>query len=617
MEEAGQGSKEAEASDVATPEAVQAPAPEVAPAPPPEAPAKPKLPQWAEEIRTAYQASACVQFLIHGERDLVRLDNRWLPMRDFLYRAFCANKRVMFYDMSGGITWPGEQDEQDFARFAEIYCRRMGIKGTVVPTDPRDAVPMIEEWLVTRPNAVAILDFAEKILPRKPSAYLTTDEKRILISVRRWATDPRILSRNNCVFLVTDSLAEVSEEVFESSSRVTVVPVPLPDEEERLDYIRYILTLPPEEFPQQSQGGPELAPISLDMTPEVLAQATNGLSRVRIADCLRHARQAKQSVDHPLVSRWKKQSIEAELGELVEFAQPKFGLDAVGGMDRQKELLLQTARAMRDGRREIVPKGIMLLGPPGCGKTFSMSCFAHDCGIPFLQIKNIFSRYVGATEANLEKLFHYLVALSPVFVFVDEFDQTYGKRVSSDSDSGVSRRVFAAFNAFLSDDSHQGRILFGAATNRPDLLDAATLRAGRFDLKLPFFLPDEATRREILKVTLKNVGADCAAESFDEAVRLTDGYSGADLREIIIIARRRAGLQGRAQITQEDLDWAAHDYIPPGKADPDTVRYMELLAVALTTSKSLLSPEHVKLVESETLQVELDRLRTRIQLRGM
>jgi ATP-dependent 26S proteasome regulatory subunit len=352
------------------------------------------------------------------------------------------------------------------------------------------------------------------------------------------------------------------------------------------------------------------------MTPEVLAKITNGLSRVQIADCLRQARHAGRKVDHPLVSRWKKQSIEAELGELVEFVEPKAGLEALGGMARQKEVLMGIAQAMRAGRSEVVPKGIMLLGPPGCGKTFSMTCFARDCGIPFLTLKNIFSRYVGATESNLEKLFHYLEALSPVLLFVDEFDQSFGRRIGSDSDSGVSRRVFAMFNSFLSDDAHQGQILFGAATNRPDLLDASTIRAGRFDLKLPYFLPDDATRREVFEVTFRTLGVKQTVGSLDTAVAKTEDYSGADLREIVIIARRHAAVAGRTEIQQEDLDYAVADYIPPGKADPDTVRYMELLAVALTTSRALLTEEHTELVDSGRLQTEIDVLRTRIQLRG-
>ncbi len=579
-------------------------------------PAKTRIPAWAEDVRLVYQASASVQFLVHGERDLAPFGEQWVPIRDFVYRAFCARRRVLFYNISEGFTWPTEEDEREFKRFAQVYSRQSGGK-VVIPMDPQDALPMIEEWLFTRANAVAIIDFVEKIVPRKGQAYLSHEEKRAVVALRRWATDPRVISRNNCVFLITEALAEVSEEVFMSSSRVRLVEVPMPDETERLAYIKHLLSAPADEFPRNEEEAVAPPAIQLGMAPEVLAKSTNGLTRSQIADGLRQARTAKATVDQPLVSAWKKRSIEAELGELVEFVQPKLGLEALGAMDRQKRLLMNVAEAMREGRSEIVPKGIMLLGPPGCGKTFSMGCFAHDCGIPFLQIKNVFSKYVGATEANLEKLFHYLVALSPVFVFIDEFDQTYGRRVGSDSDSGVSRRVFAMFNAFLSDDSHQGKILFGAATNRPDLLDASTIRAGRFDLKLPYFLPDVEARKAILEVTYRNIDLAHTVASFDNAVAKTAGYSGADLREIVIQSRRIAAAADRAAVAQEDLDAAVADYIPPGKADPDTVLYMELLAVSFTTSRALLAEEHVQLVDSGRLQEELDALRARIQFRNL
>ncbi len=582
--------------------------------PPAEAPAPAvDLPEWAQEIRVAYQAAASVLFLLHGERDLAQFAGQWLPIREFLYRAFCAGKRVVYYNLGEGFSFPSPEDEAEFKRFAQVYLRQAQGTGGPLPLDPREALPMVEEWLLTRASTVLILDYVEKLVPQKPGAFLTPDEKRTLISLRRWATDPRVTARNNCVFLIADSLAEVHEEVYKTSSRVRLISVPMPDEDERLRYIERLLQLAPEDFPGAAAGAGLLA---AEMDARLLAQSTNGLTRVQIADCLRQARSAGTPVALPLVTSWKKRSIEAELGELVEFAQPSVGLEALGGMDRQKKLLLDVARAMAKGQRGIAPKGIMLLGPPGCGKTFSMSCFAHDCGIPFLQLKNIFSKYVGATEANLEKLFHYLEALSPVFVFIDEFDQTYGRRVDSDSDSGVSRRVFAMFNAFLSDDAHQSKILFGAATNRPDLLDASTIRAGRFDLKIPYFLPDDATRRSIIEVTFRNLHVAHTVSSFDFAVASTAGYSGADLREVVVQAVRQAGLAGRDVVTQEDLDFAVRDYIPPGKADPDNVRYMELLAVSFTTSRALLDPKHLELVDSGGLQAELDDLLARIRFRG-
>jgi SpoVK/Ycf46/Vps4 family AAA+-type ATPase len=238
-----------------------------------------------------------------------------------------------------------------------------------------------------------------------------------------------------------------------------------------------------------------------------------------------------------------------------------------------------------------------------------MECFAHDCGIPFIQLKNIFSKYVGSTESNLEKLFYHLEALSPAFVFIDEFDQSYGRRVSSDSDSGVSRRVFGMFNNFLSDESHQGKILFGAATNRPDLIDPSTLRAGRFDLKLPFLLPDEAARDAILKVSLRTLRVQHGIEDFGDAVCRTKGFSGADLKEIIRVAQRHSVFDGRDTVTQDDLKFAVDDYIPPATANTDQIRFMELQAVLACTSRSLLPAEYVKGIEDGSLQRELDELK--------
>ncbi|MEN6305357.1 MAG: ATP-binding protein, partial [Armatimonadia bacterium] len=151
-------------------------------------------------------------------------------------------------------------------------------------------------------------------------------------------------------------------------------------------------------------------------------------------------------------------------------------------------------------------------------------------------------------------------------------------------------------------------VLFGAATNRPDLVDSSTLRAGRFDLKLPFLLPDAAAREAIFGVTFKTLRVpqgDLDLKAFGEK---TAGYSGADLKELIRVAQRRAVFGGRDVVTEDDLRYALEDYLPPSAARQDEIRLMELLAVTNCTSRSLLPEAYVRGLTDGTMKAELAQL---------
>ncbi len=570
---------------------------------------RPEAP-WVAEIRRNFTSAAASVFLLHGLRDCYPHAGRYLPLRQFLYYAFCGQKHTVIYDIGQGLIFPAPEDEKEFDAF-------LSVSRTVSDAarqkrrylEPIEAIPLLEDFLFTRDGAAVIIDFVDKIVPAGDVRMMSFEERRLQTVMRSWATDPRLRMRNSFVFLIAESLADVNRGLYAQGGAISVVSVPLPGCEERLGYVRHLIGNPSELAP--AAGVQIDARAEMAVTPEVLAENTNGLTLTQIGALFRTA-SPTEKVTIETISAHKRKAIEAEIGDLVEFVAPGFGLEAVAGCERQKQLLLDTAAALSKGRTEVVPQGILLTGPPGCGKTFSMQCFAHDCGIPFVQLKNVFSKYVGATEANLEKLFYYLEALAPVFVFIDEFDQSYGRRVTGETDSGVSRRVFGMFNSFLGDDSHQGKIVFGAATNRPDLIDQSTLRAGRFDVKLPFLLPDAAARESILGVTMKNLGLRGRGVDLTEVAARTDGYSGADLRELIRIAHRRAVFGARSALTQEDLRYALADYISPSGRRSDEIRLMELLAVATTTSRSMLSEEQLKLLDTGELFAEIARLQLRL-----
>ena len=129
--------------------------------------------------------------------------------------------------------------------------------------------------------------------------------------------------------------------------------------------------------------------------------------------------------------------------------------------------------------------GMLFTGPMGTGKTFVAEAFAKECGLTTIKLKNFRSKWVGATEGNLEKILGVIQAIGQVVVIIDEGDRAFGN-TDGEGDGGTSSRVIARIKEFMSDTSNRGRILFLVMTNRPDKLDVDLKRAGRLDRKIPF-----------------------------------------------------------------------------------------------------------------------------------
>ena len=196
------------------------------------------------------------------------------------------------------------------------------------------------------------------------------------------------------------------------------------------------------------------------------------------------AERARSEADR-LIARRKREILERECFGLVEFVEPEHGFEVVGGMDEVKKDLLVIAENIREGRTSRVPMGILFTGPMGTGKTFVAEAFARECGLTTIKLKNFRSKWVGATEGNLEKILTVIKAIGQVVVIIDEGDRAFGN-TDGEGDGGTSSRVIARIKEFMSDTSNRGRILFLVMTNRPDKLDVDLKRAGRLDRKIPF-----------------------------------------------------------------------------------------------------------------------------------
>lgn len=233
----------------------------------------------------------------------------------------------------------------------------------------------------------------------------------------------------------------------------------------------------------------------------------------------------------------------------------------VAGEDEAKEVLTEIVDFLHNPQkyREIgasMPKGALLVGPPGTGKTLLAKAVAGEANVPFFSISGseFVEMFVGMGAAKVRDLFKQANEKAPCIVFIDEID-TIGKKRDNGGMGGNDERE-QTLNQLLTEmdgfDGSKGVVIL-AATNRPDSLDPALLRPGRFDRRVPVELPDLAGREAILKVHAKKVklGDDI---DFNAIARAASGASGAELANMINEAALRAVREGRSFVTQADLE---------------------------------------------------------------
>ena len=233
----------------------------------------------------------------------------------------------------------------------------------------------------------------------------------------------------------------------------------------------------------------------------------------------------------------------------------------VAGEDEAKENLQEIVDYLHDPKKyeEVgasMPKGILLVGPPGTGKTMLAKAVAGESNVPFFSISGseFVEMFVGMGASKVRDLFKQAKEKAPCIVFIDEIDAIGQKRNSGQLGGNDEREQ--TLNQLLTEmDGFEGNtgVIILAATNRPDSLDPALTRPGRFDRRVPVELPDLKGREEILKVHAKKVAL-APGIDFNTVARMASGASGAELANIVNEAALRAVRSGRKSVTQADLE---------------------------------------------------------------
>lgn len=233
----------------------------------------------------------------------------------------------------------------------------------------------------------------------------------------------------------------------------------------------------------------------------------------------------------------------------------------VAGQDEAKESLREVVDFLHDPKKyqkigAILPKGVLLVGPPGTGKTLLAQAVAGEADVPFFSMSGseFVEMFVGLGASKVRDLFKQALEKAPCIVFIDEIDAIGKKRDTSGIGGGNDERE-QTLNQLLNEmDGFSGKeeVVILAATNRPEILDPALTRPGRFDRQVPVELPDVRGREEILKVHARKVVVDDKID-YHHVALMTAGTSGAQLANIVNEAALRAVREGRDIVLEEDL----------------------------------------------------------------
>ncbi len=533
-----------------------------------------RVPAWARtRLLDRYHSGGSHLFLLHGNvRDVHGFGADEVPLGEGLRRLAARRPIVAGYDVSAGFSFPDHAREKAFRK-------ALGLKQGALPMDPARAMALLDALLTTdrapAGSVAVILEFAHALAPSAPGGSV---ERQSVTTLARWASDPAVAARRPLVVLVAPAAGDVSEEVYAGASGAEVVEVPRPDVEARADFARALRR--------------RVADLAWELTPEQLAAETGGLSLVQIEDIVQRARAARLPLGRGAVVERKIELLRQEYGDVLEILTARYDLSAVGGLEHAVQELREVAEIMKKGQTSAAPMGIILMGPPGTGKSFLAECFAKECGMLCVRFRPLRQMYVGQSERNQEKAFAAIRALAPVVVIVDESDQAEGgSRDQGSGDSGVTERMRASAFNFWADSALRGKVLRIDSTNRVDLVDSAMRRAGRTDIKIPVLMPDEVGRRQIFVAQVKKHRLPCTIADFTPFARRTDGYTGSDIELALTTAWRFALKDGATALADSHLTAALDDLIPQAK-DQIAIDKMTLLALDECRNKRLLPRNH-------------------------
>lgn len=335
---------------------------------------------------------------------------------------------------------------------------------------------------------------------------------------------------------------------------ITVLEFPLPDQEDVSSQLDAVITA--------MADVPKVDVELSDSLREEIIHSAQGLTADEIESALARSlvEDKKLSVDKIIE---EKKQIVRKTG-MLEFYPSSNSMDDIGGLDLLKEWLLHRSKSFTDAARDYgipYPKGILIIGVQGCGKSLVAKSVANAYKLPMLKmdVGRIFGSLVGQSEQNMRRAIKIAESLAPCILWIDELEKGFAGMSGGVSDSGTTARVFSTFLTWMQEKTKP--VFLIATGNNVHQLPPELMRKGRFDEIFFVDLPDQREREQIFRIHLKKRKRDPKKFKVKELAKLSDGFSGAEIEQLVIGALNSAFFQDR-ELTFDDIKAEATTQVP-------------------------------------------------------
>ncbi|MCY3742296.1 MAG: ATP-binding protein [Candidatus Poribacteria bacterium] len=583
-----------------------------------------------DEIKKHYDAGSAHQFLLHFNVNDLLYDDvyGYLPVADYLMEQLniLGCDLVLGYNPSQGINLPRVGRWRNTQRMLQLLPReekeaekqneRRGINSSVAfdevhkdpflkidPSPSKELRDKLNNLLGQgRTKIGLVINFLEQLTPNDPSLNsVARDESQLLFNrIQNWASDLNIRRHKHVVLLMTHNTFDIHPN-FTVNPEIPMIEIPFPDYAERLKFIEHLHDISDDSSQMRKTVGN-------NQEREALARETVGLNLFGIHDVVQQAESAQQKAGGEPLLRYRRESIKTFSHGVLELGETHRNTSDDGWYVTRTIRDIADGMKNRDLRR--VPRGMLLLGPPGTSKAYAARVLAGEANMTLVQLR--YANQVGEVtininengntyERNLNAGLNFIRGIAPTVVFMDEIEQASPHTTMNpeEHDQTFPRALVNAIN----DTSLHGSVIWVGTSQRPDLMPPIFRRYGVFDTKLIMLPPTSGGRVEILKIFCR--GQTSGNINFQALVggSETDGLTWRDLFLIVQRANNVAKREGRDTFTETELRQTLNDFIPDYSREMQT--FMGLLALREANSRIMvpdgLLPEYQEFVEGNRI----------------